>query len=109
MLALFFWGGVRKFWSGLLAFPLYYVPLLLALAFLNYLLRYFRWHIYLKALGIPLDSWKSFQIFMAGLTMSITPGKVGEALKAHLLRKEGDNPWSIGLPAFSLQSGSWIL
>lgn len=94
-LILFAQGG--KFWTALIAFPLSYIPLLLALAFLNYLLRYFRWQIYLKTLGIRLGSWRSFQIFMAGLTMSITPGKAGEALKAHLLRREGENPWSLGL------------
>lgn len=88
----------RKFWAALLLFPLSYVPLLLSLACLNYVLRYFRWQIYLKALGIRLDSWRSFQIFMAGLTMTITPGKAGEALKAHLLKREGEHPWSMGLP-----------
>jgi uncharacterized protein (TIRG00374 family) len=71
----------------------------LTLAFLNYLLRYFRWQIYLKALGVDLVFWKSFQIFMAGLTMTVTPGKAGEALKAHLLKPETNNAWSVGLPA----------
>ena len=31
--------------------------------------------------------------------MSVTPGKAGEALKAHLLRGDTKNPWSVGLPA----------
>ena len=104
LMAIACYGGVvifaqgEKFWYALTSFPLIYVPLLLFLSFLNYLLRYLRWHIYLKALKIHLGFWRSFQIFMAGLTMTITPGKSGEALKAHLLRKEGDNPWSMGLP-----------
>jgi uncharacterized protein (TIRG00374 family) len=88
----------EKFWSAISEFPLSYIPFLLALASLNFLLRYFRWQIYLKTLGIHLPPWRSFLIFMAGLTMTITPGKAGEALKAHLLKIEGDNPWSIGLP-----------
>jgi uncharacterized protein (TIRG00374 family) len=96
-LILFTQGGDS--WSAMLAFPLSYLPLLFALAFLNYLLRYVRWHVYLKALGIPLGYWKSFQISMAGLAMTITPGKAGEAMKAHLLRRDVDNPWSVGLPA----------
>ena len=95
-LALF--GQGEKFWSALLDFPLAFVPLLLCLALLNYLLRYIRWHIYLKALGIRIAHWRSFQIFFAGLTMTVTPGKVGEALKGHLLKRQGDNPWSKGLP-----------
>lgn len=36
---------------------------------------------------------------MAGLTMIVTPGKAGEALKAHLLRTEIERPWTLGLPA----------
>lgn len=87
-----------KFWVVLRAFPFSYLPLLLALAFLNYMLRYFRWEIYLRALGIRLGSWRSFQIFMAGLAMTVTPGKAGEALKAFLLKQEADSPWSMGLP-----------
>lgn len=96
---LVFLGQGGDFWDALLNFPLSYLPLLLALAFLNYLLRYFRWQIYLKALGVDIAPWKSFQVFMAGLTMTVTPGKAGEALKAHLLRPETNNAWSVGLPA----------
>ena len=94
-----FFAQGEDFWAALLAFPLSYVPLLLALALLNYLFRYFRWHCYLTALGVRLRPWKTFQVFMAGLVMTITPGKAGEALKAHLLRKDVENPWSVGLPA----------
>jgi len=78
--------------------PAAWIPFLLALAFVNYLLRYFRWEMYLHALGIVLHPWISFKIFMAGLTMTITPGKLGEALKAYLLKDQGEHPWSLGLP-----------
>jgi len=94
-----FTGRFSEFWGALESFPLAWIPPLLALATLNYLIRYLRWHIYLKALGVNIGYWRDFKVFMAGLAMSITPGKAGEALKAHLLRRDISNPWSVGLPA----------
>jgi uncharacterized protein (TIRG00374 family) len=88
----------KEFRDALQSFSLINIPLLLSLACLNYVLRYGRWQIYLRALDIRINPWRSFQIFMAGLTMTVTPGKAGEAMKAHLLSREGDFPWSMGLP-----------
>ena len=96
--ALFFWGQGAKVWDALLAFPVIYLPLLLILAALNYIVRFVRWQMYLEALSVRIGFWKSFQIFMAGLTMTISPGKIGEALKAQFLSREISHPWSKGLP-----------
>lgn len=57
-----------------------------ALATANYVLRFARWELYLRVLGIrgvPLLS--SARIFVAGFIMSVTPGKVGEVFKSLLL------------------------
>jgi uncharacterized protein (TIRG00374 family) len=94
---LIFFGEGGKFWEAFRAFPSSYLPLLLSLAFTNYLLRFARWQIYLDALGISIGYRKSFQIFMAGLAMTVTPGKVGEAVKAYFLKREGEDRWSEGL------------
>lgn len=96
---LIFLGQRGDFGGALRRFPLEQLPLLLALASVNYLLRYFRWQIYVRLLGINISWWRSFQVFMAGLSMTVTPGKAGEALKAHLLTPETDQAWSAGLPA----------
>ena len=94
-LALF--GQRTQTWAALKSFPLTHLPWLLGLASLNYFLRYLRWQIYLHALGITIGYWKSLQIFLAGLTMTVTPAKLGEALKAHLLEGRVGNHWSKGL------------
>ena len=96
---LIFLGQRGDLGGALKRFPVSYLPLLLALAALNYLLRYFRWQIYVRFLKIDISWWKSFQVFMAGLAMTVTPGKAGEALKAHLLSPDTDRAWSAGLPA----------
>jgi uncharacterized membrane protein YbhN (UPF0104 family) len=62
-------------------------PLALALTALNYLLRFGRWQLYLRRLAIDVPARRSFAIFAAGLTMTITPAKLGEVLKCGLLRR----------------------
>jgi len=67
-------------------------PLALALTALNYLLRFFRWQRYLAKLEIEVPPGRSFAIFVAGLTMTITPAKLGELLKSGLLKRAYDVP-----------------
>jgi uncharacterized protein (TIRG00374 family) len=63
------------------------LPLVLALALANYCLRFVKWQYYLAVLEIgPVSLKQSATIFVAGLSMVITPGKVGEFLKSYLLR-----------------------
>jgi uncharacterized membrane protein YbhN (UPF0104 family) len=67
-------------------------PLALALTALNYLLRFWRWDRYLAKLAIEIPRGRSFTIFVAGLTMTITPGKLGELIKCGLLKRSFDVP-----------------
>lgn len=58
------------------------------LAFLNYLVRFGRWHYYLKVLGLDqVPAGHSFLVFLAGFSLTVTPGKLGEVVKALLLRE----------------------
>jgi uncharacterized membrane protein YbhN (UPF0104 family) len=73
-------GVLERFEWGLL-------PLAIGLTLLNYVLRFMKWHYFLRVVGardVPVR--ESALIFTAGLCMAITPGKVGELLKAYLLR-----------------------
>jgi uncharacterized membrane protein YbhN (UPF0104 family) len=62
-------------------------PLALGLTALNYLLRFWRWQRYLARLQIEVPPGRSFAIFVAGLTMTISPAKLGEVLKCGLLKR----------------------
>ena len=64
-----------------------YVPVIIALTVLNYLLRFYKWDYYLSILGIHVDKKDSAIVFFSGLTMSVTPGKLGEVLKSYLLKQ----------------------
>lgn len=59
----------------------------LLLAAINYWLRIYRWHYYLKRLGISLPRSESAVVFLSGFVMSVTPGKVGEVFKSLLLHE----------------------
>jgi glycosyltransferase 2 family protein len=75
------------------------MPLIIGLTLFNYLLRFFKWQLYLRWLnisGIPIRV--SLGIFLAGFSMAITPGKVGEFLKAYLLRRATRAPVATTAP-----------
>ena len=71
------------------------LPAVLGLSSLNYLLRFWKWELCLGWLDVrgegPDDApnltlGRSLVIYLAGLSMSVTPGKVGEVLRSGLLK-----------------------
>jgi uncharacterized protein (TIRG00374 family) len=49
--------------------------------------RFLRWQYYLRRVGVVTVSPRdSLQVFLAGFALTVTPGKLGEAVKAVLLR-----------------------
>lgn len=81
------WIDAGNLLEALRDFPLWLVPVAMALSFSNYLIRFVKWERYRKLLDIELDRGTSFLIYLAGLSMSITPGKMGEVFKSWLIRK----------------------
>lgn len=62
------------------------LPLILVMAPLNYLLRFVKWHAYTRRLGFDHVPWRgNLVIFLAGLGLTLTPGKVGELVKSWML------------------------
>ena len=64
----------------------------LFLAGVNYAMRFVRWHAYIRTLGVPLPARESLVIFLAGLILSVTPGKVGELVKALMVNARTGTP-----------------
>jgi len=89
------WGELAE---AMAAYPWLWFPVLLALAFANYIFRYFKWHYYLGQLRIGLPRGQSLIIFLAGLVMTISPGKIGELLKAVLLKQVKGTPITVSAP-----------
>lgn len=64
-----------------------YLPIILGLTLLNYFFRFLKWDYYVKHLGIKINKKQSAGIFLSGLSMSVTPAKLGESIKSYLLKK----------------------
>jgi uncharacterized protein (TIRG00374 family) len=59
----------------------------IGLALANYVLRCVRWQLYLRRQGVTVPLASSVTVFFAGLSLSVTPGKLGELVKSYLLRE----------------------
>jgi glycosyltransferase 2 family protein len=79
-------------------FNWWWLPLILAFSFGNYIFRFFKWHYYTKIINIDIPFKKSFLIFLSAFVMSVTPGKMGEVLKSYLLKEEFGTPISKSAP-----------
>ena len=88
-LALIFFSGAEKVLSSLSSFPLWAIPILIALTALAYFLRIARWQFLLKASSVNL-SLKSLALpFLISQTASLlTPGKAGDPLRCFLLKEK---------------------
>jgi uncharacterized protein (TIRG00374 family) len=84
---------------GLGSFKWQYLPLVLGLTSLNYVLRFVKWQYYLRTIGVKeFPRGHSALAYFAGLGMVVTPGKVGEWLKCYLLRELHGTPFSRSAP-----------
>lgn len=91
-------GDIRQVSRMMVHFDWRVFPLVLLLTTFNDGLRFIKWHLYIRLLGIRHISWlQSLQIFTAGLPLSVTPGKVGEALKGVWLKQRSGVPVGRGV------------
>lgn len=81
-------GDVGELRNVMGRFDWRWAPLIVVLTIWNYALRYLKWEMYLDALGVPrIARWANIRIFLSGFAMSITPGKVGEVIKAFQVQR----------------------
>ena len=98
-IALSFYADFSDVIDGLGRFKWEYLPLILGLTSVNYVLRFLKWQFYLKTIGVEgFPARDSALVYFAGLGMVVTPGKVGEWLKCYLLREMHGTPFSRSAP-----------
>jgi uncharacterized protein (TIRG00374 family) len=68
------------------------IPAMMGLSFLNYIIRYVKWQYYLHRIGVHISHADSFSIFLAGFTLTVSPGKVGEVIKGYFCRDVDGTP-----------------
>lgn len=99
VLVLAIYGDLPRISEALGNFEWEYIPAILGLTLGNYLLRFVKWQFYLGLIGVrSLGRLESFQIFFSGLSMVMTPGKVGEWLKSFLLKESAGVSLSASAP-----------
>jgi len=82
------YADLDKVAQALSGFSLWLIPIILLLVFANYIFRFIKWHYYLGLIGVKISVSESFQIFISGFVLSVTPGKMGEVLKSFLLKEK---------------------
>lgn len=93
-----FYADLPHLLQALSLFPWALLPAILGLTLLNYALRFMKWDYYLRCLRLGVPRLVSLKIFVAGLSMAITPGKVGELLKSYLIKRHNGTPISRTAP-----------
>jgi len=79
---------------ALIGFPLGILVPVGLLSLGNYILRYVKWHWYLKLLGHRIDRFPNFLIFLSGFALTVTPGKIGEFVKTYIVKERFNVPYT---------------
>lgn len=91
--------GLEDLGQALGRFDWRLVPPAVALVGASYVVRYARWSYYLRRIGIRLGRRVDVSIFAAGLAMTVSPGKLGEALKSVFILQASGDPVARTAPA----------
>lgn len=95
LLVVSFLGDIQKITKAIIQFNWTIFPLVLVFTLFNYFLRFIKWHFYVHKMGVSkLSLFESARLFIAGFPLALTPGKVGEVLKAVWL----NNSTGISIP-----------
>lgn len=86
------WLDAGAILEAMRGFSWWTFPAACSLAFGNYLLRFLKWERYRNLLGIELERKTSFLIYLAGFSMGVTPGKMGEVFKSWLIKRVNGTP-----------------
>ncbi len=86
------WAGGAELRDTLARFNKGAIPYIVLAVLANYGLRFIKWQYYLRVQGVRLSLHESLVIFVSAFSMAITPGKVGELLKAQLVKQRAGIP-----------------
>src|ERR687885_1044332 len=97
--ALSVYADFTKMVNVLRNFEWWLLPLILLFTLFNYALRFYKWDVYLRLIGATgVSKRDSLLIFLSGMAMAMTPGKVGEVLKSYLLKQVRGTPIAASAP-----------
>ena len=92
-------SGLEDLRDALSGFDFFLIPAILGLVSLSYAVRFVRWTYYLRLLKVRVPFRANAAIFAAGLSMTISPGKLGEVLKSVFIKDVAGTPVARTAPA----------
>ncbi len=98
-LAIAILSGLGELAGAFARFNWLLAPVILGLVAISYVGRFVRWAYYMRLLGIRLPLGQNAAIFAAGLSMTVSPGKLGEVLKSVFIRRAAGTPVARSAPA----------
>ena len=98
-LVLIVFAGFDELAVALNRFDWSLLPAVVGLVAASYAVRFLRWSYYLRLLGVSVPVGKNAAVFVAGLSMTVSPGKLGEVLKSVFLRRITGAPIARTAPA----------
>jgi len=98
-----FISDLDKISDKILNFKLEFLPIIIGLVILSWIISYFRWNILLKNQNIHIRHSINFQIFLVGGALGITPGKIGELFKSQILKEKFNIPRTKTAPLFIVE------
>lgn len=83
------WGGWHQVVAAFYKVGAVRTIAILSVAFISYLFRFSRWNYFLHTLGHRVPIFQSLRLYLAGFSLTTTPGKAGEALRSVFLKDYG--------------------
>ncbi len=97
-IGLIVYGDWRQLSALLADFPWVWLAPTLALTLVNFGMRLLKWHWYLWLIRTPIGFGQSARIYGISFLMMMTPGKVGEFVRAFMVRNVSGAPVSVVAP-----------
>ncbi len=85
-------SDIRKVISAADSINPKWIPFFLILPLLNYGIRFIKWQYFLHRVKEKVPLKESFLVFIAGFSMTVSPGKMGELIKCSLLKSRRGIP-----------------
>jgi uncharacterized protein (TIRG00374 family) len=108
-IAMGIYADISQLTLAIRSFKWPYFFLLLLFTSIGYFLRYLKWDIFLKTAGVSLPFKQNFFVFISGLSMIVTPGKIGEVWKGWLIKEISGDDLSKTIPVVILDRVTDIL
>ncbi|MDE1761956.1 MAG: flippase-like domain-containing protein [Candidatus Micrarchaeota archaeon] len=91
--------GYSNFLETVASIKLGYYAIALLVVFFAYVIRFPKWELYMKRLGVRIGRLQNFLIYMSMYSMDITPGRWGRVVVSYTINRLTGTKFSKTLPA----------